>query len=60
MQTFLKWLSENKFRMHLLAFSVMIFVPIPLYFAAQGPSAPWIWVLIALFTTANLLVIAVR
>jgi hypothetical protein len=60
MQTVLKWLSENKFRMHLLAFSVMILAPIALYFAAQGPSTPWIWVLIALFAAANLLVIAVR
>ncbi|MEJ2707336.1 MAG: hypothetical protein P8074_06950 [Anaerolineales bacterium] len=60
MQTVLKWLSENKFRMHLLAFSVMILAPIALYFAAQGQSAPWIWVLIALFAAANLLVIAVR
>jgi hypothetical protein len=60
MRTFLKRLSENKFRMHLLAFSIMILAPIPLYFAAQGRAAPWIWVLIALFSVANLLVIAVR
>jgi hypothetical protein len=60
MRTFLKWLSENKFRMHLLAFSVMILTPIPLYFAAQGQQTPWIWILVALFSAANLLVIAVR
>jgi hypothetical protein len=60
MRTFLNRLSENKFQVHLLAFCIMILVPVPLYFAAQRQATIWIWMLIAVFAAANLLVIAVR
>jgi|GEM_PF-2213943 len=60
MRTILNRLSENKFRVHLLAFSIMILAPAPLYLAAQHQATPWIWILVALFSAANLLVIAVR
>jgi hypothetical protein len=56
----LKRFKKNKFKVHLVAFLLMIIPPALLYFAAErGASGP-IWVLLGLVIAGNILAILVR
>lgn len=50
-----KWLTKNKFEVHLVAFLLMVLPPIPLYFAAQNGATGLIWVLLGFVICGNLL-----
>ena len=60
MKHFMTWLGQRKFEAHLGIFLTMILCSTGLYFAAQSGAQGWIWVLLAVFALANLLVILVR
>lgn len=60
MENFLNWLSDHKFQMHLLAFFLMTLPPLALYFAALAGATGWIWGLIGVVLTGNLLAILTR
>ena len=55
-----KWLTKNKFEVHLAAFLLMVLPPIPLYFAAQKGATGLIWLLIGLVICGNLLALISR
>ncbi len=55
-----KWLSKNKFEVHLAAFFLMIIPPIPLYYAAQSGATGLIWALLAFVICGNLLALISR
>lgn len=56
----LRWLREHKFEVHSLAFGLMIISAALLYAAAETDATGWIWFLLGLFITGNLLALAVR
>ncbi len=53
----LNWLSDHKFKVHLLAFALMVLPPVPMYMAAQRDAAGWIWFLLGFVVAGNLLVL---
>ena len=55
-----KWLTKNKFEVHLVAFLLIILPPIPLYYAAQSGASGLIWALLALVICGNLLALLSR
>jgi VIT1/CCC1 family predicted Fe2+/Mn2+ transporter len=55
-----KWLTKNKFEVHLVAFLLMVLPPIPLYYAAQSGASGLIWALLALVICGNLLALLSR
>ena len=50
-------MSDHKFKVHLLAFALMVLPPIPMYMAAQHNAAGWIWFLLGFVVAGNLLVL---
>lgn len=60
MKNFQSWLDRHKFGAHLVAFFVMVLVPLALYLAARNGAGGAIWALLGLFALANLLVVLVR
>ena len=50
-----KWLTKNKFEVHLVAFMLMVLTPIPLYYAAQSGATGLIWVLLGFVICGNIL-----
>jgi hypothetical protein len=55
-----KWLRKNTFRVHLVAFLLMIIPPALLYLAAETGATGAIWLLLAMVITGNILVILAR
>ena len=53
-------MSDHKFKVHLLAFALMVLPPIPMYLAAQRGAAGWIWFLLGFVAAGNLLVLLSR
>jgi hypothetical protein len=51
----MKWLQTHKFQAHTLAFLLIALPPIPMYLAVQGGATGWIWPLLALVISGNLL-----
>ena len=51
----LKWLNKDIFKIHLLAFVLMVLPAVLLYFAAQRSADFWIWLLLGLVVLGNLL-----
>jgi hypothetical protein len=58
--TVIKWLKKNTFKVHLIAFLLMITSSVLLYSAAERGNFPLMWLLVGLFITGNILVILVR
>ncbi len=56
----MKQLSQHKFEVHLIAFTLMTLAPIGLYFAAQNSAPVWIAILLALVVLANILALITR
>jgi hypothetical protein len=56
----IKWLRKNTFKVHLVAFLLMIIPPALLYFAAERGDPDLIWPLLGLIIAGNLLVLLVR
>ncbi len=54
------WLHKNAYTIHTLAFVLMLLASLGLYFAAQAGSQTWIWILLAVFSLANILVLFVK
>ena len=52
-------LRDNKFKLHLTAFLLMLIPPVPMYFAAESGATGWIWFLIGIVILGNLIVIIV-
>lgn len=59
MRTFRDRLYRRKYQAYLLAFSLMILPPVPLYLAARQGAYAWIWLLIGLIVIGNVLAIVV-
>jgi hypothetical protein len=55
-----KWLLDNTFKVHLAAFLLMTIAGALLYWAAISQSVEWIWILLGLVVTGNVLVLLVR
>lgn len=55
-----KWLTKNKFEVHLIAFLLMVLPPIPLYYAAQSSVTGLTWALLTLVICGNLLALISR
>ena len=55
-----KWLTKNKFEIHLLAFLLMMLPPIPLYYAAENSDTGLIWALLGFVILGNLLALISR
>jgi len=60
MGRFLAFLSRNKFKVHFLAFVLMMFTPLVMFAAAQGDNPILIWSLLGLVVSANFLSLLVR
>ena len=58
--TVIKWLRKNTFKVHLVAFLLMIIPPALLFFAAERGNASLTWSLLGLVIAGNILVILVR
>jgi hypothetical protein len=54
------WLRKNTFNVHLAAFMLMVIPGALLYPAGINQAVGWIWVLIGLVVTGNILVLLVR
>jgi hypothetical protein len=57
MRNLAKWLKENTFETHLLAFFLMTLPSILLYFAARQGSLGWIFAWLGLVVLGNILVL---
>jgi hypothetical protein len=55
MTTLLSKLSDHKFQVHTLAFLLMVIPPVFMYLAAVQSATGWIWLLIGLVASGNLL-----
>ena len=55
MSPLLSWLSARKFQVTVIAFCLLAFPPVVLYFTAQ--SAAWVVAMLALVVLGNLLVV---
>jgi hypothetical protein len=55
-----KWLHKNTFKIHVAAFLLMIISSGLLYPAATSQAVGWVWVLLGLVVTGNILVLLVR
>ncbi len=55
-----KWLTKNKFEVHLVAFMLMVLTPIPLYYAAQSGATGLIWILLGFVICGNILALISR
>jgi hypothetical protein len=53
-------LRKNTFKVHLVAFLLMILPPALMYFAASTETSGTIWFLLSLVVTGNILVILVH
>lgn len=60
MAKILKNTPEQKFKIHLAAFTLMILPPIFLYYAADNNSTGWIWFLIGLVVIGNILAVLTK
>jgi hypothetical protein len=60
MHKLIKWLRTHKFKVHLVAFLLMILSPIPMYYAAQAGESTTIAVLLGIVIIGNVLVILVK
>jgi hypothetical protein len=54
------WLKQNKFKIHLTAFTLMVLTSIGMIFAENNAAAALIWGLLAVFVLANLLAMFVK
>ena len=52
--------QNNTYEIHSLAFGLMILSSAGLYFAAHAGSEGWIWGLIGLFVSGNVMVMLVK
>lgn len=55
-----KWLREHAFKVHLAAFLLMIVPGALLYPAGANQAVEWVWMLLGLVVTGNILVLLVR
>jgi hypothetical protein len=53
-------MKTHKFETALLAFTLMLLPPIGMYFAAQSNATIWIWGLIAIVVSGNIIALAVK
>ena len=60
MSQFLRKLSERKFQVHLISFTLMILPPVFMYYAAVNEAIGWVWVLVIMVITGNLLAVLTR
>jgi len=60
MRKLMKWLQEHSFEANLLALLLMAVPPVLLYFAAQQGALGWIYALLGLVISGNILVLFVR
>ena len=56
----IKWFKKNTFKVHLLAFLLMMIPPALLYFTAAGGNLILIWSFLGMVIAGNILVIAAR
>jgi hypothetical protein len=54
-----RYLGQNKFRTYAVAFLLMIVPAIPLYIAGEKGMTGWIWLLIGIIVTGNVLAILI-
>lgn len=54
------WFKKHKFEAALLAFLLMMLPPLGLYAAARQNAAGWIWFLLGIVITGNLLALGVK
>lgn len=54
------WLKQNKFKAHLLTFSLMVISSIGMIFAASGVGTGLIWGLLAIFALANMMAMFIK
>ena len=55
-----KFLSEHKFKAHLVSFALMVLASIGLYLAINNGASGLIWILLAGYILANILAIVVK
>ena len=60
MSTLLKKLSDHKFQVHTLAFGLMMIPPVFMYLAAVRGASGWIWILVGLVVSGNLLALLTK
>ena len=59
MKKWIERLSENKYKVYVLAFLMMVILPLPMFFAAQQGLIALIWVLLGVVVLANFLVLLI-
>jgi len=57
MRKWIERLAENKYKLYVLAFLMMVIPPLPMYYAAQQGFIALIWVLLGVVILANFLVL---
>jgi hypothetical protein len=55
MNKLLKKLSDHNFQVHTLAFALMTVPPVFMYLAAVRGASGWIWILVGLVASGNIL-----
>jgi hypothetical protein len=56
MKNWIERLSENKYKIYVLAFLMMVIPPLPMFYAAQQGAIVLIWILLGVIVLANILV----
>ncbi len=54
------WLTQNKFKAHLIAFSLMVIASIGMIFSMHQESTSFTWLMVAIFAAANILTIFIK
>ena len=60
MNEFVQRLSDRKYRVHQIAFALIVLPSILMYFAAQQNASGWIWFLLGFIVFGNLLALITR
>lgn len=55
-----KWLSKNKFQVHLTAFVLMVLTSVGMVFTLRSEANALTWGMIAIFAAANLLAVLIE
>ncbi len=59
MKNWKKQLSEHQFKLHLVAFLMMVLPPVPMYYAAEQGADAMLGIFLGVIVLANLLVLLV-
>jgi len=54
-----EYLRKHKFEGYLLAFTLMITPPLPMFYAANQANWPVFWLLLAIFVSGNLIALII-